>query len=62
MGHIMFRIAWQNGFRVFATVSRDNIPALSAYRAINDFKIIQELPDNYIYIEYLQDKEKFELI
>lgn len=58
MGHAMFKIAWTNGFRTFATVSCDNVRALAAYRAINDFKIVKELPDNYIYIEYLEDKVK----
>jgi len=54
----MFRIAWTNHFRTFATVSRNNSRALAAYRAINDFKVVKELPDNYIYIEYLKDKVK----
>lgn len=58
MGRSMFEIAWSNGFRTFATVSRANTRALSAYRAINDFRIIKNLPDDYIYIEYLRDKVK----
>ena len=58
MGRAMFRIAWTNHFRTFATVSRNNSRALAAYRAINDFKVVKELPDNYIYIEYLKDKVK----
>lgn len=45
-------------FPDFATVSRNNSRALAAYRAINDFKVVKELPDNYIYIEYLKDKVK----
>lgn len=58
MGLAMFHIAWSNGFRTFATVSCSNVRALSAYRSINDFRIIKELPDNYIYIEYMKDKIK----
>ena len=58
MGRAMFRIAWTNHFRTFTTVSRNNSRALAAYRAINDFKVVKELPDNYIYIEYLKDKVK----
>ncbi len=58
MGRNMLKICWACGFRVFATVSRRNTSALASYRAINDFRIIRELPDDYIYIEYMQDGAK----
>ncbi|MEG2227274.1 MAG: GNAT family N-acetyltransferase [Odoribacter sp.] len=58
MGRAMFKIAWENDFRTFATVSQDNIRAIATYKAINDFKIVKQLPDNYIYIEYLESKVK----
>ena len=58
MGRNMLKICWTCGFRVFATVSRRNTSALASYRAINDFRIIRELPDDYIYIEYMKDGVK----
>lgn len=58
MGRSMLKICWTCGFRVFATVSRRNTSALASYRAINDFRIIRELPDDYIYIEYMQNGAK----
>ena len=52
MCRIALKICWENNFHTFATVSKDNTKALAAYRRINDFTILKELPDNYIYIEY----------
>jgi len=57
MGRIMLNICWNNQFRVFSTVSKDNTRALNCYKAINDFKIIKELDNNYICLEYLKDKK-----
>jgi len=58
MGKILHQTAWQSGFRVFGTASRDNFKSLNSYRSINNFKIVRELENNYIYFEYLQSEEK----
>ncbi len=55
---IALRICWKNNFRTFATVSKDNTKALAAYRKINDFTILKELPNNYFYIEYTKEGMK----
>lgn len=60
MCRIALKICWDNKFRTFATVSKDNTRALAAYRRINDFIILKELPDNYIYIEYTPNGMKEE--
>lgn len=60
MCRIIFKICWPNRFRTFATVSKKNGSALAAYRSINDFKILKELPDDYIYIEYTPEGLKQE--
>jgi RimJ/RimL family protein N-acetyltransferase len=60
MCRIALNICWENGFRTFATVSKDNTRALAAYRRINDFTVLKELSDNYIYIEYTQNGMKGE--
>ena len=52
MCRIALKICWDNNFRTFATVSKNNTKALAAYRSINDFTILNELSDNYLYIEY----------
>jgi RimJ/RimL family protein N-acetyltransferase len=57
MGKILLHIAWSSNFRVYATVSRDNIKSIYACQSINNFKIIKELDNNFIYFEYLESEE-----
>ena len=52
MGKIMLKICWDNDFAALATVSRKNESALRAYRKMNNFSILKELPEDYIYIRY----------
>lgn len=52
MGKTMLETCWNNGFAALATVSRKNEAALRAYRKLNNFTILKELPDDYIYIRY----------
>lgn len=40
--------------RLFATISKDNVKSLASSRAVNNIRIIRELPDNYLYVEYLK--------
>ncbi len=60
MGRILLRAAWDSGFRVFGTASKENVKSLRSYKSINNFKIIKELDNGYIYFEYLENKEKLE--
>ena len=59
MGRIMFNICWSNQFKVFATVSKLNIPAIKSYKSINNFVVLKELEDNFIFIEFKKENEKF---
>jgi hypothetical protein len=58
MGRILLRAAWDSGFRVFGTASKENVKSLGSYKSINDFKVIRELDNGYIYFEYLKNAEK----
>lgn len=58
MGKILHKIAWDSNFRVFGTASRDNFKSINSYQSINNFKIIKELDNNFIYFEYLKSEEK----
>lgn len=53
MSIILTKIALNAGFRLFATISKDNVASMKSSLAVNDIRIIKELPDNYVYIEYL---------
>jgi len=58
MGIILHNFAWINNFRVFGTASKKNTKSLRSYSSINNYRIIRELKDDYIYFEYLKDQEK----
>lgn len=38
--------------RMFETISKDNLSSLYSTQKVLDVKIIRELPDNYLYIEF----------
>lgn len=53
MGILMTKIALGAGFRLFATISKANVASMQSSKAVNDIRIIKELPNDYVYIEYL---------
>ena len=57
MGVIMTEIALGAGFRLFATISKKNVASMKSSNAVNEIRIIKELPDDYVYIEYLGLRE-----
>lgn len=54
MGLIMSEICSKMNFRIFATISKDNVKSIASSKAVNNIRIIKELPDNYLYVEYLR--------
>lgn len=56
MGFLTTSICQKLGFRLFATISKDNIKSIASSKAVNTVQIIKELPDNYVYVEYLSKK------
>lgn len=57
MGIILLNTAWKSGFRVFGTASKENIKSLNSYKAINKYKIRNELSNNFIHFEYIKEKD-----
>lgn len=53
MGSLMTEICMKMNFRIFATISKDNIKSIASSKAVNEMRIVKELPDNYLYVEYL---------
>lgn len=51
MGLVMSEIAATAGFRVYATISRDNVASLKSAQYGTEVKVLKELPDNYLYVE-----------
>ena len=58
MGKILLAIAWSSNFRIFGTASKENMKSLKSYQAINNYHILSELKNNYIFFEFLRPEEK----
>ena len=52
----MTNIAFNAGFRLFATISKANLSSIASSKAVNSIQIIEELPGDYIYVEYTRLK------
>lgn len=54
-GFIVRFLYWQAslaGLRARSTISRDNPSSLGAHRSVAEYKVISELPNNYLLIEF----------
>lgn len=56
MGFIMSKVASNAGFRVYATISKDNVASLKSAKYGSSVEVIKELPDNYLYVEIKENK------
>jgi hypothetical protein len=54
MAKIMHAGIWNAGFRGFATISTQNYASLSANKAVSDVKIIKELDNGFLLVEFLK--------
>ncbi len=57
MGMLTSKLCLELGFRLFATISKDNVKSIASSKAVNEIRVVKELPNNYIYVEYLLKKE-----
>lgn len=57
LGVAMNAMAETLNLRLFATISKDNVKSIASSKAVNSIRIIKELPDNYLYVEYLRKKD-----
>lgn len=53
MGRLLSDICWRSHFRLFATVAKENTSSLRSSGAVNTIRIVNELPNDYIQVEYL---------
>ena len=56
MGRASTDIAQRLGLRVFGTISKENVFSIASSVAVNEIKIIDYLPNDYVYIEYFPKK------
>lgn len=57
MGRVATDITSALGLRMFGTISKANTASMFSSKASNDIRIVKELPNNYLYIEYLPKKQ-----
>ena len=56
MGKVSTDVAVHLGLRIFGTISKDNVASMASSSAVNEIKIIEYLPNDFVYIEYLPKK------
>lgn len=57
MGALMSDICFACGLRLYATISKDNLASINSSKAVNEIVVVEELPDDYVYIQYLPIKK-----
>ena len=56
MGVLTTNICIVLGLRLYATISKKNVKSMASSKAVNDVRIVKELEDDYLYVEYLLKK------
>ena len=57
MGNILYNIAWFSGFRIFSTISINNVASFNSHKANNYLNIIRELSNNYYLVEFIKSND-----
>jgi GNAT superfamily N-acetyltransferase len=58
MNYILYETAWRTGFRCMSTISRSNIAVINAHKKNPNFKLIKNLPNNYLLVEFIKPSDK----
>jgi len=54
MNDIMYSISWKMNFRCLSTISKDNIPVMKAHSKNPTIKLLGELDNNYLLVEFVK--------
>jgi hypothetical protein len=54
MNEIMYNTAWRSGFRCHTTISKDNAMVMRSHANNPAVRVLRELPNNYLFIEFLR--------
>lgn len=57
MNNIMYQTAWNSNFRCLSTISKNNRLVMGAHASNKNMVIRKELPNNYLFVEFLPIKE-----
>lgn len=56
-GNLMTKSADALGIGLFGTISKVNVASMASSKAVNEIRIIEELPNDYLLIQYLPKKD-----
>jgi hypothetical protein len=57
MGKILYQVAWNSGFRIFSTISINNVASFNSHKANQNLKIVNELSNNYYLVEFINSQK-----
>ena len=40
-------------FKLFATIPKDNVKSIASSKAVNEVRVVKELPNDYLDVKYL---------
>ncbi len=55
MNKLLNEVGFGIGLRLFETVSKDNVASYRSAISASDFKVVEELPHNELYLEIIKD-------
>lgn len=58
MNNILYNTAWRAGFRCHTTISKNNSLVMRSHRNNPNFRILKELPNNYLLVEFEQTESQ----
>ena len=57
MNQILYNTAWRSRFRCLTTVSKNNALVMRSHANNPTFRILKELPNDYLFVEFVQPKQ-----
>ena len=57
MNNIMYQTSWRMNFRCLSTISRNNHSVMKAHSRNNSMRIIKELENDYMLVEFIKSSE-----
>jgi hypothetical protein len=58
MNQILYHTAWRAEFRCLTTVSKNNALVMRSHANNPTFRVLKELPNDYLFVEFVQPKQK----
>ncbi len=60
MNDIMYNTAWKADFRVFSTISKNNLSVMRSHANNPSMVVLKELKNDYLFVEFIKQKSVIE--